>query len=593
MAEETPHSSRLERFKKTFPEHEKRIKALRRMVASIPDSEPDKTGQRTRYRPLFKSEMRRVLRNRELNGDAEVERRIAEQEASLNEWISCLDEEYSDKQFTFLIHQVIAPQILGARDSIGDQPFERRTPETYAPYPRMNREALASSIDILRYIGSEGLTAANYAQLTPGISLEVADEIIKKPDFLRLYEIELHRVEKIARENAGKTFENIPSDWKIYEREKGAHTLVKDLSDKGTGWCIAGYASAWDTYLSHNGSRMHVCFRGDKNAGAAIYEGKPGDITQIRGSAPGQHMDGDAAKRAKEYIRAHFKESDLIDLDQKFEDTLMLTEIIDGALDRGARDPATLKTSLRFLYEIDRPIRSFGYGRDRRIDVLRKGRDVVRDAQTIFGIIAQRPEDVTPETKAYIGPISADLWKKLGSIEHIYTAFPEVKIIRRALALAATTPKKIQQALKDKKVYVSDYAKRMVENIPKKELKEQGPMEIVALQVKDLFTAEELKKFGSKLPTTKDIFDSTRLQRLGLERVPATVASEILVNHGNTLLTGQWEYIGMETIPGRGGDARVFHVERGGGGALGLGLDWAGPGREWGLDGRVVLRPRK
>lgn len=595
--EERPKSTRLERFKKTFPEQEKRMGKLRRLVSNIPDSEPDADGQRTRFRPLFASEMRRVLRNREQNGDPEVERRMTEQEASLNEWISCLDEEYPSREFTFLIHQIIAPQVLGARDSIGDQPFEKRTQETYAPYPRLNREALALTMDILKVIANEGVrdTLINsYVTSNSGISREIVEQRLKKPDFLRLYETELQRVEIIARENAGKTFENIPSDWKIYEGERGARKLVEGLADKGTGWCIAGYASAWDTYLSHKRSRMHVCFRGDTNAGAAIYEGKPGDITQIRGSAPGQHMDGDAAKRAKDYIRANFSESDLTDLDHKFEDTLTLTEIIDGALDRAGRDPAAQKTLLRFLYEVDRPIRSFGYGRDRRIDTLRKGRDAMKDASVIFDGVARSPNEITKGTEAYIGPIAADLWPKIENIKHIYnTSFPEGKISSRMIRLKATSRKDITRDLKKGKVAASDYADSMISKIPDEDLREQPPFPTYSLQVRDLFTADELKKLGSKLPTTKDIFDEERLKRLGLDFCPSTVASSMLLNHADTLAPGQWEFIAMNTISGRGGDPDVFRVVRSDDGLLELSRRWASPDFKWPLDGRIVFRPRK
>lgn len=576
--------SRLERFKKTFPEHEKRIKVLRRMVSRLPDSERDAEGHRTRYRPLSFAEMRRVLRNREQNGDTEVERRMREQEASLNEWISCLDEEYSDKKYTFLIHQIIAPQILGVRDSIGDQPFERRTPETYAPYPRLNREALARVMDKLVKI-SEGREAG-------------------KMDFIREYEKELHHVEKIAREQVARRFEGIPHEWKIYRGQKGARELEKDLRDKGTGWCIAGYESAYGTYLAHRDSLMHVCFRGDNNAGAALYVAE-GNIREIRGSAPGQHMDGDAAKRAKDYIRANLSAgNDLTDLDQKFDDVLTLTDIIDGGLESAERskDAARQSALLSFLYEIERPIKGFGYGRDTRIDAYRKGHDAMKDANVIFQNLATAPAAITPETDAYIGPISSDLWAKLGDIKHIYTAFPEGKIICRDITLKATTAEDIRSNLNAARVSFGTHASDMLNKIPKQELEHAESFPTYTLRVCDLFTSEELKKFGTRLPTTKDIFgergfdgkfDFKRIHALGLDICPSTVALNILTEHSETLHSGQWEFIAMNAIPDRDSDPHVFRVERFDDGSLELYDYWANPGLEWDLDNGLVFRPRK
>lgn len=600
MAEDTPHPSRLERFKKTFPNDRERVKALHRLVTSIRDSEPDKTGQRTRYRPLSFAEMRRVLKNREQNGDAEVERRMREQEASLNEWISYLDEEYADKKYTFIIHKILAPQVLGARDSIGDQPFERRTPETYAPYPRLNREALGNVMTSLVAI-SEGRQEG-------------------EANFIRRYEAELHRVEKIAREKVGKKFEGIPSTWKTYAGQKGARELEKDLADKGTGWCIAGFESGYHTYLMHRNSLIHVCFRGEKDAGVAIYT-VDGRISQIRGSAPGQHMDGDAAKRAKAYIRKHLSEgNDLADLDQKFDDVLMLTEIIDGAIERAHRG-GNVPRLLRFLYEIDRPIRFFGYGRDQRVDALRKRRNTIKDAGIIFeGLIAETADEITSETKAFIGPlspeVSAGVWKRILEIEKertkkgqadkiaVFTSFPEEHRTRRTIELQATkTTQQITQALESKKIVMSEYARDRVDQITEDDLKEIGAIQTVTVRVRDLFTDKELVERKDRLPTTDEIFDvkndGERYKKLGLELCKAKDAAQILLDEADpektekTLSNSQWKSVAMERFSDRDGDPHVLNVERDVGGALELSSRWAAPGSEWGLGNELVFRLRE
>src|SRR5262249_42794758 len=88
--------------------------------------------------------------------------------------------------------------------------------------------------------GHDKEAAEVLVSLSPELSLAEAQQRLRQADFLWIYQGQLRRVERLARENVGKSFEGVAHIWKRYEGTQGARALVADLSGKGTGWCIAG-----------------------------------------------------------------------------------------------------------------------------------------------------------------------------------------------------------------------------------------------------------------------------------------------------------------------------------------------------------------
>ena len=92
--------------------------------------------------------------------------------------------------------------------------------------------------------------------------------------------------------------------------------------------------------------------------------------------------------------------------EQKSEDMKLLTELEFKV----QRDEELSLEELRFLYEIDRKIQGFGYGRDPRIDEMISQRDKNKDYALIFNVkrseVTSKKEDVlSGEAKVFIGTL--------------------------------------------------------------------------------------------------------------------------------------------------------------------------------------------
>lgn len=244
------------------------------------------------------------------------------------------------------------------------------------------------------------------------------------------------------------------------------------------------------------------------------------------------------------------------------------------------------KDELIFLYEINSKIEGFGYQRDPRIDELRKTRNPKEDAPTVIDCkpdqIAWRQGDITNNTKAYIGPLFLNIFEKLpGTIEHIYTSFPEGKIVRDRVEIGGQDKDQLQQELKKQKINVNDYAKSMMESKDFTTLEKEEPIELVRLKVKDLGLGNN--------PTTDQIYG--RAGELGLELCPAEVGPHYRLKYLDQLM-GEWIYIGMKQISARDGYPYVFSLVRFGDG-LWLCYYWAEPMSEWDSRYGVVFARRK
>src|ERR1035437_2130022 len=87
----------------------------------------------------------------------------------------------------------------------------------------------------------------------------------------------------------------------------------------------------------------------------------------------------------------------------------------------------------------------------RRPAVGRARRDPRIDLPIIFECsweqVAHGPKDINENTKAYIGPWSVEVYKKIPkTVEHLYEEFPEKKIFRKEIEL---TTKNTEQYTKE------------------------------------------------------------------------------------------------------------------------------------------------
>ena len=243
------------------------------------------------------------------------------------------------------------------------------------------------------------------------------------------------------------------------------------------------------------------------------------------------------------------------------------------------------KDDIIFLYEINSPIEGFGYNKDPRVKELRDQRDPKADAPVVFECqpneIAWNQAEISENTKAYIGPLFKDIFKKLGHIEHICTSFPESKIRRESIEIGGKTAKELEAELEKAGFQISPYAKHMLNSKEFKTEKKLEPADLVRLKVRDLF--------GDKYPTTDDLYK--KAQEMGLELCPAEVGPHYRLHYKNQPLN-EWFSVAMKPIVVPDGSPSVFSLVRYADGVW-LHNYWAGPTDEWRPENEIVFRLRK
>ncbi len=142
---------------------------------------------------------------------------------------------------------------------------------------------------------------------------------------------------------------------------------------------------------------------------------------------------------------------------------------------------------------------------------------------------------------------------------------------------------------------VSDYARSLVNNRAFTTLDKEEEINTIILTPAD---------FGyERMPTTTELLDPTRLAEWSAqnaERLDDHVV-ELLPAEAGPHIRDQYKdqpndellWIAMERITDSVGSPCVFVIERDSGGEQWLGAGWAVPGRQWGLDDRIVFRLRK
>ena len=273
---------------------------------------------------------------------------IQEQEKSLEKWIEYLSGEEAGYPDWFVYFAFRGMLTLGVYDK-EKRTFSKRTKETTAPYAPLNREALALTLDTL------------------------TEEPSSPEGFATLYAQALER----AAPETDYDPEGITGTWKTYEQNSDPTLLSSSLENHATGWCIAGETTA-GSYLTKGDVQVYYS---DNHEGSptiprlAIVEQEE-HITEVRGVAPGQHVDShiqpvldEELKRRGDKGRDYLKAS----ADMKYVTALQKKNPEDFT-----------KEDLRFLYEIATPIKAFGYGEDPRVEELLETRDKRKDLATIF-----------------------------------------------------------------------------------------------------------------------------------------------------------------------------------------------------------------
>jgi len=405
-----------------------------------------------------------------------TEQTIKDQKASLDRWFEYLTgpeaENYPDAFKYWAFAETLK---LGAQDR-ERKDFNKRTKETAAPFPPLNQQALARVLDeVLRKRSGKSSALALDEEQKKDFQKRLQSE-----NFGKLYGWALDYVNSLKLPT--ERLPIIEGEWRKFAKGTDPKELVDSILEFNTGWCIDGEGTA-ESYLSR--SDAWIYFSQDKEGensiprAAVITDGS--SITEVRGiiqtEKVKQHLD--------DYITPVVDEK-LGELpggeawQGSMEDMKKLAEIHFKHIQK----EQLTKEDLTFLYELDKPIQSMGYGKDPRIAELREGRNIEEDMPIIFECtpeqIAHNASEVTENTKAYVGPITKDIFNKLAHVEHIYTTFPEGRVLQYHIEIGGKTKEEIIKEMEEKNINISNYAKDMLEKTEFSSTKENADLDMKA-----------------------------------------------------------------------------------------------------------------
>ena len=491
---------------------------------------------------------------------------ISDQKSTLNNWVDYLSSSDSSSYPMWAKYWAFKNMVKLSSYDKEKKAFGKRDKGTVAPFPDLNREALAYVVDII-------VKKANKEHIPVEQDNFELQNLIYGESFAKLY---AYAIEKVTPTKEGE-LTSTKGKWVKYNKDSDHMPLVQSLQGHGTGWCTAGESTA---QVQLQGGDFYVYYSYDKDNKPTVPRAAirmQGDsIGEVRGIAKEQNLDPYISGVVKKKL-AEFPDGK--DYEKKTSDMNHLTQIDNKVK---LSQPLT-KGDLIFLYELDGSIEGFGYQKDPRIEEIRKTRNLQEDAPIVFNCapneIAYKQKDVNKNTKAYIGPLFSGIFTK--NIEYIYTSFPEGKITKMETTIGGMNKEELIKELENNS-RISDYAKQMMDNPDFIVSKKQEQIPLIKLTVKALGFPN-----GA---TTNEIYK--RADELSLDLCPAETGPQLRLQFIDQPI-GTWIYIGMKQISVAHGNPDVFVVCRGLGGSRWLSSFWAGPTHVWRPGPAFVFRPRK
>ncbi len=311
---------------------------------------------------------------------------INDQKSTLDNWINYFTSSDSDVFPTWAKYWAFTSMVKLSTFDKEKHVFANRDKGTVAPFPDLNHEALAYTLDAI-------VQKAN----KEGIPVEEEDLEFKKllegANFGKLY---AHAIEK-ALPTKEKESQKIGGAWIKYPQGSDYVSLAKSLQGYTTGWCIAAESTA--AFYLRDGS-MEVYYSYDAQGQPTIprlaFTIKGENIIKIYGVAPGEKLDPDMCDVVDEKLSEF---SNGKDFQKRSADTRRLIEI-----DRKNTILEELTIDdLHFLYQLDSEIEQLSEGVDPRIKKIISTRDIKSD----FSLITGYPKEQISitEEKAFSGGI--------------------------------------------------------------------------------------------------------------------------------------------------------------------------------------------
>ena len=305
---------------------------------------------------------------------------IDDQKKSLDKWIEYFlyDEESKSYEMweKFWVFQGL--QNLGKYDKETGK-FSKRDKSTVYPFPPVEREYIFTTLKLMEDFLKDKKSEEDIKQALSTGNFKLLYEYVIKQSFLK--------GEHQSNSTDGK--------WIKYEQGSDYNILRNSLQGYYTGWCTAAGENFAKDQLA--GGDFYVYYSLDKNGEVKVpriairMDGKD-KIGEIRGIADNQNMEPEMMPILEEKLKEFPDKGKYL---KKEHDMKLLTLI-----DKKVNDNIDLTLEeLKFLYEIDGQIIGFGYGKDPRIEEIKRKRNERRDYSLIFNV---KEEEVALSQKEWL-----------------------------------------------------------------------------------------------------------------------------------------------------------------------------------------------
>ena len=305
---------------------------------------------------------------------------IDDQKKSLDKWIEYFlyDEESKSYEMWEKYWVFQGLQNLGKYDKETSK-FSKRDKTTVYPFPPVEREYIFTTLKLMEDFLKDKKGEEDIKQALSTGNFKLLYEYVIKQSFLK--------GEHQSNSDDGK--------WIKYEQGSDYNILRDSLQGYYTGWCTAAGENFAKDQLA--GGDFYVYYSLDKNGEAKVpriairMDGKD-KIGEIRGIADNQNMEPEMMSILEEKLK-EFPDRDKY---LKKENDMKLLTLID----KKVNDNIDLALEeLKFLYEIDGQIIGFGYGKDPRIEEIKRKRNERRDYSLIFNV---KEEEVALSQKEWL-----------------------------------------------------------------------------------------------------------------------------------------------------------------------------------------------
>ena len=309
-----------------------------------------------------------------------IEEVIDDQKKTLDKWIEYFlyDEESKSYEMWEKYWVFQGLQSLGKYDKETSK-FSKRDKTTVYPFPSVEREYIFTTLKLMEDFLKDKKSEEDIKQALSTGNFKLLYEYVIKQS--------LFREEQQSNSTDGK--------WIKYEQGSDYNILRNSLQGYYTGWCTAAGENFAKDQLEDGD--FYVYYTLDENGDAKVpriairMDGK-NKIGEIRGISGKQNMEPEMMPILEEKLK-EFPDRDKY---LKKEHDMKLLTLIDKKVNNNIE---LNLGELKFLYETDGKITGFGYGKDPRIEEIKRKRNERRDYSLIFNV---KEEEVALSQEEYL-----------------------------------------------------------------------------------------------------------------------------------------------------------------------------------------------